>query len=606
MSQRTLRTGLPFSSVIGLGRAKRALMCAAVDDTIKGVLIKGPPGTAKSVLVRSFADSISDRYVIDVPQNVTDDQLFGGIDIEKAIVEGHTVASKGILRRADGNLLYIDNINLLNPKTSSDILESVISERIKIEREGISAEYPLHTTVLATMDPSEKELSPTVSDRFDICVTIFTEEDSEVRADIVSLSMDLVGKDTREGRSSDDEIRRNIDSARELLPKIRITNRETDKISRICSELNIRGYRGDIAAAKVARALAALDGRNSIAEDDIREAAIMCLSHRKADPGDIIEEEEQEDDGIDVRKEVEVETNADELDVDTIIVTHSTAEPRPAEQPKEEKDDICLDTVEIINELVEFESIRLHEMVGIKKRAEITQKNNSGRYVRARVPNGKTADPAFDATVRVAAPYQRTRDHKGLSIAIEPQDIREKVRVRRDRCSFLFMVDVSGSQVVGRMMDVVQGAIRSMLKENYVKRDKAGLMTFRADRVDLAVPFTRSVETICDTLAHTPTGDSTPLNSALLEARAYLINYLRKHPDERCYVVIITDGQGNVAAEKGKVPVSELKKITKIMHIPNTEWTVIDTSDGLGKKDAVKLAKWLDARYITLSDLGEY
>lgn len=605
MSQEPLRSGLKFSEIIGLDLAKKSLMCVATDDSIKGVLIRGPPGTAKSVLMRSFADRISDRKVIDVPQNVSDDQLIGGMDLEKAMNEGRSIVSEGILRRADGNYLYIDNINLFDPRTASQIMESVLSGRVRVEREGISAEYSLDTAVLATMDPAEKELSDTILDRFDISVSIFAEEDLEKRADIVSLSAGIGKiKGTPISDENDSVIKHNIESARSLISKVRITKDVADKISRICTDLGVKGYRGDISAAKVARALAALDGRDFIADDDIRDAAIMCLTHRRSVETDDDDLDEISDD-VDLMEEVEVEKNVDEIDLDEVIADREIGGNVPVYAPKGE--DVCDRSVEIINSIIEFEEIRLHEVVGIKnKRADISQKSNSGRYARSRIPEGKAADPAFDATVRAAAPYQRFRESNGLSISIEPQDIREKVRVKRDRCSFLFMVDTSGSLVVGRMMEVVQGAIRSMLKENYVKRDKVALMTFRADTVDIPVPFTRSVETVCETLVHTPTGDATPLNAALLRAREYLINYLRKHPDEKCYVILITDGQGNVPVEKGREPISELKKIASVMDLQNTDWTVVDSGDGLGKKDAQRLAKWLSARYVRLSDLGEY
>jgi len=608
MSKGPVRRDIPFSAIQGMELAKKALMCAVLDDNIKGVIIRGPSGTAKSVLVRSFSH-LTDKKVIEVPQNISDEQLFGGLDIEKAIKEGKVIVLDGLLQRADGNILYLDNINLFDERTVSSLMESVLSENVIVEREGISSEYPLHTTVMATMDPAEKEIPGVISDRFDICVSVFTERDIGRRADITSTEIRF-----REGSESmaseyegpDKEQAERIVLARTLLPRISLDTEQVSKIAAICEKLGVRGHRGDISVAKTSMALAALDGRMNVEDGDIHDASVMCLTHRRVE----VEEEDAEaivvqDDDVDVMELVETEVDVEDIDIDKIVVKDQVA---TTACPSDKGDDLCKEVKDTIDQIVQFEEIRLHEMVGIKnRRSDRTGKRHSGRYHGFRIPGGKTSDPAFDATLRAAAPYQRTRDPNGLSMVIESQDIREKVRTRRDSCSFLFMVDVSGSLVVGSMMAVVQGAIRSMLNENYVKRDKVALMTFRSNRADIVVPFTRSVDTICDTLSSTPTGDSTPLNLALLTARDYLNNYLRKHPDERCYVVIITDGQGNVPIISGKEPVSELKKLAPIMRIRNTEWTVIDSSDGkTGKKDAVKLARWLNARYVRLGDLGGY
>ncbi len=608
MSKGPVRRDLPFSAIQGMELAKKALMCAVLDDKIKGVIIRGPSGTAKSVLVRSFSH-LTDRRIIEVPQNISDEQLFGGLDIEKAIKEGKVVILDGLLQRADGNILYLDNINLFDNRTVGSLMESVLSENVIVEREGISSEYPLHTTVMATMDPAEKEIPGVISDRFDICVSVFTERDIERRADITYTEIRF--REGPEAMASEYEVfdreqTERIVLARSILPRISLDTEQVSKIAAICDGLGVKGHRGDISVARVSMALAALDGRTSVEDGDIHDASVMCLTHRRAN----IEKEEDVEvipiqDDVDVMELVETEVDVEDIDIDKIVIKDPAV---TTACPTDRGDDLCREVKDTIDQIVEFEEIRLHEMVGIKnRRSDRTDSRRSGRYHGFRIPGGKTSDPAFDATLRAAAPYQRTRDPNGLSMVIESQDIREKVRTRRDSCSFLFMVDVSGSLVVGSMMAVVQGAIRSMLNENYVKRDKVALMTFRSNRADMVVPFTRSVDRICDTLSSTPTGDSTPLNLALLTARDYLNNYLRKHPDERCYVMIITDGQGNVPIISGNEPVSELKKLAPIMNIRNTEWIVIDSSDGkTGKKDAVKLARWLKARYVRLGDLGGY
>ncbi|MEE3400738.1 MAG: AAA family ATPase, partial [Methanomethylophilus sp.] len=273
----------PFSAVSGETAAKRALMCLLADDSLCGVLIKGPSGTAKSVLVRSLS-GISDRDIVNLPAGAGDEDIFGGMDLEKAIGDGRTDLKEGILGRADGNILCIDNINLLDTRTADAVMGAVESGRVEVEREGVSAEYPLRTSVVATMNPAEKDLPDSVADRFEICISTLADSDAQTRADIIE--SDLAFRKDPEGfasRFSEDDRRtaERIARARELIPGIKITRRDIYDIVTVCKKMNAVGHRGDIACARVARDLAALDGRDRITADDIRDASVMCLLHRR-------------------------------------------------------------------------------------------------------------------------------------------------------------------------------------------------------------------------------------------------------------------------------------------------------------------------------------
>lgn len=622
---------LPFSAVRGLESAKKALLCMAVDDTIKSILIKGPPGTAKSVLVRSFFNLTSEKKLINIPPNIVDDQLFGGLDFETAIQDGHAVASEGLLTKADGNVAYIDNVNLMEGKILDMLLESVDTGKILVEREGVSAEFTVDASVIATMDPAERELPDSVADRFDICVTILPETDTDVRADIISSNIQfeedpdsLVSQYFKEDRNVIESVRR----AREIFPSVILTKEDIETIVKICQNLNVRGYRGDISTAKTARALAALDGEISVSEDHISEALVLCLSHRRGtisyiEEGKTIEiysDAEQDEDQIYIESQEDKsgtisapeEDDNDESEERMI----KAILPETGEKTAQKSDSkglrysyIYEKTKGLLEEIDEIEMFRLHEIAGIKHKRDPLSRRNTGRYRSFRIPKGKTTDPAFDATIRAAAPHQSRRESKGLSINIEKQDIREKVRIRRHSCSFIFAVDVSGSLVDSGMMAPVQNAIRSMLMESYVKRDRAALITFRERDAEITVPFTRSVELICDTLEQAPAGGSTPLGKAVLLTKEYATNYLRKHPGEKCYAIFITDGHATMPVYPCASAMNELEKICSTVKDPNIEWTVIDSSETkFGKRDpyARMFADFLEARYIDLFELDKY
>jgi magnesium chelatase subunit D len=603
--------------------AKKALMCVAVDESINGVLIKGPSGTGKSLLVRAFAEVLPGRELINVPQNITDDQLFGGLDLEKAVSEGKATVSGGLLSRTDGNLIYVDNANLMDGRTLDSLMECVESGKVIVEREGVSAEYLIETSAIASMDPSEGDIPDSIADRFEICVNIIPENDVRKRAEIVLADMDHK-KDMSAFyemyRERDADAADAIQSARKIIPSVVLERDDVITIVKICRELNVRGHRGDISTAKIAKALAALDGRTRVSDSDISDALVLCLSHRRSSMAE--KDKAYAEDVTLTESEAEETTHVDEMTPDVQVPaaecaekyreSEENADPALSDEPPSAAsryDTIYKRAKEALDEIEELEAFRLHEIAGIRSKRASLSTRNSGRYRGFRIPRGKTSDPAFDATVRAAAPFQTSRGSNGLSIKIEPQDIREKIRTRRKSCSFIFAVDVSGSLVNGGMMGVVQNAIRSMLMESYVKRDRVALVTFRERAAEVAVPFTRSVELICDTLEQAPVGGSTPLASALIVSRDYAVNYLRKHPGEKCYIILITDGCATLPAFPCADPAGEVKRIAVAMKDHNIEWTVINSGkiyDMKRKDDARRLAEYLDGRYIDIKDLGEY
>ena len=631
MPSEVLRRCLPFSAVKGMEEVKKALECVAVDDDLLGILIKGPTGTAKSVLVRSFVSILPDRGIVNVPQNVTDEQLFGGLDIEDAIKFGRTMIKDGILQRADGNILYLDNINLFDARVLGSILDCVESQKVVVERDGISAEYELRTTVIATMDPAEQPLPDCIADRFDICVQSFSADNRDERMEIITANLeyeaDPEGFSERYSKE-DSEIVKSILGARNILKDVEIKRDDLKKISKVCIDLEVKGHRADISMAKVSKIIAALGGRTEVSDDDIKESAVLCLLHRRG--GYVRERNKVKTQECEIQKE-DPEQPAEEAPADTEAPRSDKEEVLPeiieTEEEGEKKERIEyeyheselfkikeeLGTVaEITNAVKEkledmdhIEAIRLHKIANRGgRRKDIVTKKLTGRYRRSKIPEGKSVDPAFDATVRAAAPYQRSRGSKGLSINIETQDIREKIRIKNDSCSFLFAVDVSGSLIKSGMMPEILTGVKAMLMDSYVQRDKAALLTFRTGEIIIPVPFTRSVTDICSVLENTMTGDGTPLSAALLMIKEYMLNYIRKNSEERCFVILVTDGDATDAIQRSKDPMWELGLVAMDMKIPNTEWIVIDSSLGTSEINyALDLAKLLNGRYIRLEDL---
>lgn len=167
-----VRPGIAFSAVVGQEDAKTALLVAAVSPHIRSVLLKGPAGTAKTALARSVPGIDPGRTVANVPLNVSDERLFGSLDVEKAISGGKIELSSSLLMEADGNYIYVDDCDRMDPRSLTSMMDYVAEGKVKIERDGISGSYPVDTTVIASMYAGSKGISPHVNDSFDICVTM--------------------------------------------------------------------------------------------------------------------------------------------------------------------------------------------------------------------------------------------------------------------------------------------------------------------------------------------------------------------------------------------------------------------------------------------------
>jgi magnesium chelatase subunit D len=181
------------------------------------------------------------------------------------------------------------------------------------------------------------------------------------------------------------------------------------------------------------------------------------------------------------------------------------------------------------------------------KRSYTKTDRKRGRYIQARPARGKPRDVAFDATLRAAAPFQVGRDRTERALAVEKQDIHDKVRVRRASNLVLFVVDASWSMAAAERMEATKGAIMSLLLDAYQRRDQVGLVVFQKEEARLVLPPTSSVELAKKALSDVPVGGKTPLSSGLLLAHRVMVQQIRLHPETMPMMILLTDGAGNVS-----------------------------------------------------------
>ncbi|NLL94733.1 MAG: VWA domain-containing protein [Thermoplasmatales archaeon] len=599
--------------IIGLDAAKKALTCLFVNPRLKGVLIRGPPGVGKTALARSMASAAGTAPPAILPLGASHDQVMGGVDLEHAILTGETRLEEGLLARANGTLLCVDDVNLLDRKFAHALMSAVSSGVARVERGGVSAEYPVDTSVVATMSLGGTPLGPGMADFFDMSVVVAGSRDPAFRADVAKANLD---PDAWVG--DDPGIRRTIEAAKGILPSVTVPDRVIDTVVEACLSFGVEGHRGELSTINAAMALAALDGRNEVSDEDVSEALFLCLGHRRARRPWRPTKEDREtvnfyhDSHI---KRAMSGTIREEKAASAEELGPAAGMP-PGDAAFTEAGDDGVEIEDLVLEVGErFESVDLVEDSILRglipdnraRRRSMAEVGRDGRYISSRPAKKGARDIAFDATFRAAAPYQRARrrgrDHDG--IILEMRDVREKVRDRRVSCLFMFVVDTSGSLVIRSRIRAVKAAILSMVADHYVRRDRVAVTTFGKDGVTMVLPPTRSVGRVKGVMDDIPVGSQTPLSEALRDTGEFLSNYARKHPSEKIFAIIMTDGGGNVPIVEGDDPIEESMGIARRVSAGEVSWIVVDTAvrHGDSRNLAMDLAEALRAPYYLLDEL---
>ena len=593
--------------------AERALTCLMVHPKLRGLLIKGPSGTGKSSFVHAFSQSYTGKRAKVIPQNITDEQLFGTINLERMLETGEAEFEPGILRD-DDSVLLVDDINLLPKNTSLTLMESVHRGKVHVEREGVSETFHCSAKVVATANDREQPLSSSLSDLFDMCVVIKRNPDLQKRIDIMRITNDDDGNEN----VLDEDLRKRIDSARSMVEMVTIDDDILEAIVDASDRFGMRGHRGELSAARVCMASAALDGRKNVNEDDLSFALSVCVPHRRTRHKKT--EEDVEDRVLffgdshmkrfihDERKELlkKVEESK-ETGPEETISSEATIE-SPYTKSSDDPDDALVMNMDKI-----YDSIDLLDDVRKKKgqdnnlmRRYNKDTGKEGRYVSSCPANDAVDDLAVDATIRTAAPYQssRRKQYGKDNIIIMPSDLRKKVREKHTSCLFFFMIDNSGSLIIRARMRAVKAAIMSMLSDHYMRKDSVAIMTFNEEFVGMLLPPTRSVGSVKKIVDDIPVGKRTPLSEALVFMHQYIGQYLRKRPSDAAFVILMTDAGANIAMTEGNDPVQEAIDIASHLRIERMGCALVDTKVSKDtNKDAIDLSYALEAPYYKLEDL---
>jgi len=639
---------MTFPALVGQEAMKRALVLNAVNPAIGGVLIRGERGTGKSTAVRALARILPDvdvvagctfgcspaeadtwcedclsrgalgrplesvtrpMRVVELPVNASEDRVVGAIDMGAAVRRGEKRLEPGILANANRNILYVDEVNLLDDHIVDVLLDAAAMGRNTVEREGISFAHPSRFILVGTMNPEEGELRPQLLDRFGLCVDVVGLRSIDQRVAILERVEASSTAGILPGLNAEEEaLRASIVEARRLLPAVEVPAAVTQFISLICLDAGVSGHRADVVVSRTAQALRAWrhcveggagsgPGAPRVTAEDVIAAAELALAHRRRDTdpertagwSDVVQAAREQLENLERIEQPSSESTEDAAAPPTVEQAGEGGEsgsrldasgPETAESSRPAPPPV-LDAP--LFSVRKIQLPRKHQ--GRKapgKRTPAPSQDRRGRYVgstRVDRPN----DVALDATLRTAAPHQAGRraaappELAHLAVHVEAQDIRQKVRRRKTGTFIVFVVDASASMDAEQRMQATKGAVLSLLRDAYIRRDKVSLVVFSGRNARVVLQPTSSVDLAEQRLQRLSVGGTTPLTHGLAAGIRLITTERLRDPAVYPLLVLISDGRGNISLF-GDEPLVEAQRMAARLAEEKIRVLIIDSA----------------------------
>lgn len=573
----------PFTAVAGQSDFKLALLLATVNPKIGGVLVSGPRGSAKSTLAKGLAGILpkhaeTQQPFVTLPLGASEDMLLGTLNLQKVLADKTVAFQPGLLAKAHGGVLYVDEVNLLPDNLVDYLLDVAASGLNIVERDGISHSHAAEFILLGTMNPDEGELRPQLQDRFGLSVELSNQYSLDERIEIVRLREAFDQDSNAFCASYEDKqaaLRQTLLSARAMLAQVTCPDHCRRSIAERCHAANVDGLRADIVWTQAAIAHAALAQRNCVNEHDLLAVEELVLSHRRQQSTN---NNTQPPSSPPFSRPPQAPPQQNAPPNDT-----SPNNP-PSKDPSAQGDWGAMDALkqqsqEVVNEAL---ALSLTTKTAPLEKSSIN-KNNTKALGFAK---GRTAS---------GAQTLKHNSHKiswfGSLIANFGEWPLRRLAFKPEKSGKatlnLILLDTSGSVLANKSFAQAKGLIMQIAQQAYLKREQISIIGFGNQTVDTLLGRRRAPKTIRTFLDNITAAGGTPLQAALNKAQDFQRQQLRKSPELSFNTYIITDGRVRQASQ------------TQVL---TGQVTVIDVEQAPVKRGIAKhLATALQAHYLPLS-----
>jgi magnesium chelatase subunit D len=641
----------PFTALVGQDDLKLALLLAAVNPSIAGVLVRGERGTAKSTAVRSFAELLPPQSVrsgcpcncapddpplawqiadygqaessaqatvaavpfVELPLGATEDRIVGTVDLERALQEGKQIFQPGLLAAANRGILYVDEVNLLADHLVDLLLDAAASGVNVVRREGFDVTHPARFLLVGTMNPEEGNLRPQLLDRFTLLVDVSGPTDATLRAEIVrrrfAFDQDPVGFAARYAHEQT-SLRDRIVSARERLRGVAVPDIVLAEIVQVCLAARVEGVRADLGLHQSVRALAALEERDSCCVDDVHRVMRFVIPHRQrrsptgAPPLPAPSNQQSSAERENRNRAPGDPEDALRGNVDDCGGSNGSGTDTSDSTASHETEGHVYEPLQgITSPSIHIGAAGSQSANELPRGRRVTMPTGgAGRTVSAVMDPG-ARDIAVVPTLRTAAARGRVEDGR---LSIDRSDLHRKVRESRVGALLLFVVDASGSMAARQRMEAVKGAVMALLADAYHQRDRVAVIVFRGPEAQVLLNPTSSIENAREALRTLPTGGRTPLAHAFVLAGELIDRHRAAQPLPPVLTIVLTDGKANVAIPATEAnPWNQALEAAAALRGVESAFVVLDTeNDFIRHGRARRLAGELGAEYVPLDELS--
>ncbi|MGS2717417.1 ATP-binding protein [Eionea flava] len=606
------RLQFPFSAVTGQSTFKLALILAAINPRIGGVLISGPRGSAKSTLARAMTNLLpidsplsgkeegSSAPFVTLPLGAAEESVIGAVNLEQVLQEKQFVFQEGLLAKAHRGILYVDEVNLL-PDHLVDLLLDVSATGVNVvEREGVSHTHDARFMLLGTMNPDEGELRPQLQDRFGLAVNLTQPYSVKERVCIVQQREQFDNDPSAfiaQYEQAQRDLRSQIAQARVRLAQVSCSEQWREKIATRCLEENVDGVRADIVWCRAAMAHAAWEQRDTVAESDIAAVEELVLAHRRQAPSNTPPSsppstKPPSSSPYSRPPEKDNASKNFQPDASQTQNSHHQNESNHSDQVENAAGDWGGMDAEVRQSLVQADDSVVEKIRSLYGTLFVTSNHVPVSTKRSLAGRQKGHSQGWRQRTH-RQPLQTLNNIHWLStlLANVGRWPLRCLRYRPQRTSqstlHLCLLDTSASTLQNDGVDQAKSALLSISQNIYARREQLMVMGFGNQRVDVLLPQRRAPKALQQWFDTLSVGGGTPLRDAIFQAYQFQQRQQQCFPDQKIVTYIVTDGRTSQA-------IDDLRLLGEVVVID------IETS-AVKRGKAEKMAHALQGHYLSLA-----